>query len=289
MKIKFLAASVLLLFTLPVLAQLSDGSGVFDFSHPPLHKREKMRIFYHKPAGDVADMPVLFVMHGIKRNADTYRDNWVKLSEKHKILIIAPEFSNELFPRSGAYNLGNIRVRSGKPNDEQEWAYSLIDPIFDEVIRRTGSQQKKYDLFGHSAGSQFAHRFLLFKKATKADRIIAANAGTYTALEMDVAFPWGVKGMNLEEEHLKAVLARNVVIHLGESDTNPAHRYLNVTEPAMRQGKHRFERGHFFYGTAEKLAKELNTDFNWKIRTVPGVGHSNGRMANDIAAYLYGD
>lgn len=289
MKIKHLIASAFLLFTLPTFAQLADGSGIFDFSHPPLHKKDHMRIFYHKPAGDVANMPVLFVMHGINRNADTYRDNWVKLSEKHKILVIVPEFSNELFPRSGAYNLGNVRIKSGRLNDESEWAYSLIDPIFEEVVRRSGSKQQKYDLFGHSAGSQFAHRFLLFMKDTKANRIIAANAGTYMALERDVQYPWGLKGTNLSDEHLKAVLAREVVIHLGEKDIDPAHRHLNVTPQGMRQGKHRFERGHFFYETAKKLAEELGTDFNWKIRTVPNAAHSNARMANDIAGYLYGN
>ena len=39
---------------------------------------------------------------------------------------------------------------------------------------------KLNDLFGHSAGSQVAHRFLLFKPTNKTNKVILSAAGWYT-------------------------------------------------------------------------------------------------------------
>ena len=56
----------------------------------------------------------------------------------------------------------------------------------------------------------------------------------------------------------------------------------------MRQGKHRFERGNFFYKMAKDEANELGIVFNWKLQTVPNVGHSNTNIA-PVAAKLFSD
>lgn len=280
-------SALLLIYTFPVWAQLTEGSGMFEFSAYPGLAGKTMRIFYHKPTGEVGDMPILFVMHGVLRNAETYRDNWVELSDTYKVLVIVPEFSNELFPGSRSYNYGNLRSSSGTLNDEQHWSFSLLDPIFDDVVSRSGSKQQRYDLFGHSAGSQFVHRFFLFKRHSKANRVVAANAGGYTMLDLDVDFPYGLKGMGFDTERLSHVLGRELIIQLGEEDIDPAHRHLNVSAEAMRQGRHRLERGMTFFSSAKELAKRLNIDFKWNVRLVPGVAHENEKMAVDIAQYLY--
>lgn len=290
MKIQIIAIGVILMFAVSACAvqkPLPEGKGVFEFSGHPALKGESMRIFYHRPAGNITNLPVLFVMHGVNRNADTYRDNWVELAEKHKVLVIVPEFTKEQFPGSRMYNYGNLQSKDGKLIEEQLWTYSLLDPIFDEAIRLTGNKAKTYDLFGHSAGSQFVHRFFLFKQHSKVNRVVAANAGSYTMLNFEVDFPFGLKGMGMDEDRLKSLLARQLIIQLGEEDTDPKHRNLNVTPEAMQQGLHRFERGTNFYEEAKELASRLNTDFRWTLRTVPGADHNNAKMAQDIATYLY--
>lgn len=266
---------------------LAPGKGRFVFSGHPALKGEPMRVFYYRPSGDVTKMPVLFIMHGVKRNADTYRDNWVELSEKHKILVIVPEFTTEQFPGSRMYNYGNLRAKDGKLQKGEDWAFSLIDPIFDEAVHLTGSKAKHYDLFGHSAGSQFAHRLLLFKQDSKVNRVVAANAGSYTMLDFDVDFPHGLKGMGLDSARLKSLLERDLIVQLGEKDTNPNHRYLPKAPDAMKQGAHRFERGINFYERSKELANRLNANFGWTLRTVPGSAHNDAKMAQDIAGYLY--
>lgn len=266
---------------------LTKGSGIWYFSGHPALKGDTMRVFYHRPEGQVKHMPVLFVMHGIKRNADTYRDNWVDLSKKKKVLVLVPEFTTKAFPGSRAYNNGNIRSKDKQPVPDSLWSFSLLDPIFDAVIAEIGGKQKGYDLFGHSAGAQFVHRFFLMNPSSKTKRVVAANAGTYTMFEHQIDYPYGLKGIHYTDEQLKTVLQKQLVIQLGEADTDPHHRYLNTGKSAMRQGAYRLERGQHFYQQAREAAQRLDVPFNWTLRTVSGVGHDNGKMAQDIAEYLY--
>lgn len=289
-RIAFLIAIGFSVFTSAVFAQgttLQKGSGYFEFSGHPALKGEKMRVFYHLPRENQSSMPVLFVMHGVLRNADTYRDNWVELAEKYQTIVIVPEFTQELFPKSRSYNYGNMFDANSKPVAREYWSFSLIDPIFDYVVKKLGNSNKKYDLFGHSAGSQFAHRFFMFMGDTKADRVIASNAGTYTMLDKNVDFPFGLKGTGLNIQNVKNMLQKKLVVHLGEEDSDPQHRYLNVSAEAMAQGKHRFERGMKFFKEAEALAKKYGVKFEWDLRIVPGVAHNNDEMAKDIAKYLF--
>ena len=269
-------------------AQINEGAGTFNFNEYKPLKDKPIRVFYYRPEGDVTQMPILFVMHGVLRNADVYRDNWIKLAEQYKILVIVPEFSKEYYPSSRMYNFGNVQRKDKTINKESLWSFSVIDPIFDSVVRQTGSTQKKYDLFGHSAGSQFVHRFFLFKEHTKANRIVTANAGSYTVLDPDTPFPYGIKDMGFTEDRLKNLLQRQLVVQLGEADTDPNHKQLPRSEEAMKQGAFRLERGKYFYNTAKALAEKLKVPFKWEIRTVPGVAHDNGKMAVDAAKYLYG-
>ncbi len=272
----------------PVNAQLSPGKGVYEFTGYKSKNDSPFNVYYYLPEGDVSKMPILFVMHGVLRNADTYRDNWVDLADKHKVLIVVPQFTQENFKGDRGYAFGNVQARGGVLNDPSEWSFSLIDQIFDDVVKQTKSTQTKYDLFGHSAGSQFAHRFIIFTKKNKANRVITANAGSYTVLDYEVNYPFGIKDMDINDKHLKYLLQKDLVVQLGDKDNDPNHKQLPKSAEAMKQGAHRFERGHYFFEKAKAQAERLGVPFNWKLRIVKGAGHQNEKMAVDAAKYLYG-
>lgn len=274
---------------LSVFAQIETGKGHFEFEEYQSLKDKKMRVYYYRPEGEIKNMPILFVMHGTLRNAANYRDNWVELADEFRFIVIVPEFSKINFPGSRSYNYGNMFNKKGEQVDEKYWSYSLIDPIFDYVVEKTHSKEQQYDLFGHSAGSQFAHRFFIFKNKTKARRVIASNAGTYTMPNLDVDFPFGLKGTNFSAKQLDRLFSKKLIIQLGEEDTDPNHKYLNRSKEAMKQGEYRLSRGKNFYKMAKKITEEKRIEFNWELRTVPNVGHENGKMAVDAARYLYGD
>src|SRR5690606_9637813 len=268
--------------------KIKEGKGSFDYIVTQSETKKIIPVYYYRPEGDVTKMPILFVMHGTNRNADTYRDNWVDLAKEYNVLIIVPEFSREYFPTSRQYNYGNIMTKEGVHIPKSEWSYTLIDPIFDTVVQDVQSNESAYDIFGHSAGSQFTHRFAIFLNQTKANRIVSANAGTYTMPDFEVEFPFGLKGTICDQGCLRSAYAKKLVIQLGKEDTDPNHKHLNTSDEAMKQGSHRLERGHNFYERSQSIAKKHGWKFNWSIRQVPGVGHDNRGMAIDAAEYLYG-
>ena len=233
---------------------------------------------------DPSRAPIVIVMHGARRDADRYRDQWIKPAKAGGFIVVAPAFPKTAFPKAAGYNLGAVFDGSPKEKrDESLWAFSAIEPLFDHVVARVHGQQTRYTIYGHSAGSQFVHRFLFFKPDARVKRYIAANAGWYTFADPTTAFPFGLGGLEISDDQLRGALAKNLVVALGEEDSDPGARLLNTSEGAMAQGPHRFARGQAFYAAARSLAKRRGWPFGWSKRTVPGVGHSNGAMAPNLA------
>jgi pimeloyl-ACP methyl ester carboxylesterase len=267
------------LTTAPVIAD--KGQFTFDgWQGPP------MRVFTSRPDSLEPDMPVVFVMHGVRRNADEYRDQWHELALEHDFFLVVPEFTEADFPGSRGYNLGFREDEQGRPRPRKLWSYSAIEPIFDEVRRREGLGTKRYALYGHSAGSQFVHRFIYYVPDARVSRIVPANAGWYLMPEADVPAPYGLEDAGLTAEMLVSAWRKPVTVLLGELDTDPRHRHLRRAPQAMAQGAHRFARGQRFFALNRDAAEQKGVPFGWRLATVPGVGHENRRMAPAAVPYL---
>jgi hypothetical protein len=52
-----------------------------------------------------------------------------------------------------------------------------------------------YDMYGHSAGAQFVHRYLQFYDSPKVKKAVAANAGWYTFPNEAINYPYGIKSL----------------------------------------------------------------------------------------------
>lgn len=251
-----------------------------------------LNVWAYKPSGYNEDSTVLMVMHGTNRDADRYRDEWSKHAEKYNILLIVPQFTRADFPKANGYNLGNVFVASTnyqQANPETEWAYSAIEPLFDFIKTKYQSTQTRYSIYGHSAGSQFVHRFIFFIPQARVSKIITANAGWYTSPDFAIDFPYGLRNTPVSKGALKQALQKPVTILLGESDNDPNHKSLRRAKEAILQGPHRFARGHYFYAAAQKEAGQLDVPFNWQLKTVPNVGHNNGLMSKAAILVLTQD
>ena len=248
----------------------------------------EIRVFVTHPDGLAPDRPVVFVMHGVQRNADEYRDQWHELAIKHQFLLVVPEFSNAAFKGSRGYNLGDVFDADGKEVAEANWSYSAIEPIFDEVRQRFSVTSERYALYGHSAGSQFVHRFIFHLPNARVSQVVSANAGWYMMPDYGQDFPYGLKGSVITPEKLKLALQLPVTILLGDKDTDPNHKSLRRKPEAMAQGEHRFARGHSFFDAAEAAAKQLDVPFNWQLISVDGADHDNRLMAPAAIPYLLG-
>lgn len=273
-------------------AALAIGSGMFTVEENSGVNADGIRVFYYRPANWTPDSRIVIVQHGVQRNAQEYRDGWEKYADEYNLLVVCPEFSNEKYPGAHFYNLGNMTDSDtgvGMLQSKDKWIFPVIDHVFNEVRIRSGSTRDTFVLFGHGAGAQLVHRYALFAGKTQASRIIFANAGWYTMLGTEAAFPYGLENMPLSKEDLAKAFAKPIVIMLGESDTRQNHKVLRHTPEADSQGLTRFERGNRFFNEAKARAVELGVPFNWQLITVPGVGHSDSKMAATAAKLIADD
>ena len=315
MKLKYFLVLISLFIVQITIAQdvlINKGSGHFIINGGAIHQTDTINIYYHMPQNFTPSSKVLLVIPGAGRNADDYRDSWVEASEKYSVLIVSPSYPEKEY-NYGDYHLGGIvkdlNLSKGVSFKEgtnqvhidetaiefhvnpkrEDWIFIDFDRIFKLVKNATKSNQRKYDLFGHSAGGQILHRLALFNPDSKADRILASNAGTYTLPDYDTNFPFGMKNVGISQKKLAKSFNNKLVLLLGELDneTETRGRMLR-SETADKQGTNRLARGNNFYEFSKELSKGLGMKFNWKLEVIPNVGHDQKKMAEAAAGYLYG-
>ena len=246
--------------------------------------RKTIRVWTYKPAEWTPADPVLFVMHGMGRNAEDYLDAWTELAEQKKIMLIAPEFASKFYRViTNDYQEGNLESYFGWQNPESEWAFTVVENVFDHVNNVNGLSLDGYHIFGHSAGGQFVQRMVAMKPQSRIKKAIAANAGTYSFMDEEAPYPYGLGDVNYD---LQGSFAKNLVVLLGELDNNAQQGRLDQTEMAMEQGANRLERGANFFQASKTVAGNNGFDFNWQIQVVPDVGHEYKRMSEAAAKLL---
>ena len=260
----------------------TPGTGAVDYACQGYFEGKSLKVYYHIPNGKISSMPVLFVMHGMDRNGDDYRDQWKDLSDKYGFILLVPTFSQDQFPDE-FYQRGNVIADDNKYTPEDERVYVLIDEVFEFFVAHSGSKAKTYSIYGHSAGGQFVHRFLLFNKTLHLDRAVAANAGWYTYPTDTVSYPYGTQGSNAD---IKSYYGKKLIILLGDADTLRTSD-LRQTPETDAQGLTRLARGNAFYRFCNQDAERKGYPFNWQKEYVKNVGHSNTKMAPFAAELLF--
>lgn len=245
-------------------------------------------VFYQVPEMLTPETEVVFVMHGVNRDADRYRDEWAMLARQHGFIVIAPQFAVTDFPGSLGYNTGYFTEADGGPRSRSRWSFAAIEPLFDDVRQRFGTEVSGYSIYGHSAGAQFVHRYVLFMPEARIERAIAANAGWYTMPDTGIAFPYGLGATPVGAKGLEAALGKPLTVLLGTADTDRADPDLRKTPEADAQGPHRYARGQAFYEHGKAAAAVRGVTFAWRLERVPGIAHSNAGMAEAAAALIAG-
>ena len=283
--IKFLAV-LCLAFAFPAFAAtpVPPGKWSFVWKDAKGHPDRPIRVYTYRPRACDASCPMVIVMAGLKRNASAYRDYWELAADRYKFLVVAPEFTRELWPKAAAYNLGLV----GRETEREKWTFSVIEHLFDEMR----VDQANYVLFGHSAGGQFAHRMALFRPDSRASVIVAANPGWYTMPEWRKEkatdpFPYSLVGSPAGESELRTALGRRLVLLIGEKDDDPDDENLFNSEAAKREGASRLDRGENFFKMATTAANDLGVKLAWELVEVPDVAHNGETMSKIAADTLY--
>jgi gamma-glutamyltranspeptidase/glutathione hydrolase len=267
-----------------VAGQPLTGRSEFTFdgwAGPPINAR----LFV--PDGVTPDTPIAIVMHGWSRDVERYFADWSALGAEYGFIVVVPYFPVEDFPGSNEYNLGHVfDSANGAQRPEAEWTFSAIEPLFDHVVIMLGSDQDQYTLYGHSAGSQFVHRYLYYKPDARVKQYLAANAGWYTLPDFNTKYPYGLGDAGIGARALSAALGKNVVLLLGREDTDYNDPDLRKTPEAAMQGLNRFTRGHEMFYRARERAQASEATFNWRLVIVDEAGHVNAQMARTAAAMI---
>jgi poly(3-hydroxybutyrate) depolymerase len=265
---------------------IPTGSGSFVFTDQRGDPSKAMTVYTYVPPGiDVSTAKIVFVMHGVNRDADTYRDAWIVAARAHGFIVVAPCFDARQWPGE-SYGYASVLNRDGSLRDASLWAFSVVEHLFDVVREALHDDVAHYALYGHSEGGQFVHRLVLLLPDARYDRAVAANAGWYTLPTRDVRYPYGLGGLPVDDASLRKSLGRALTVMLGDRDIDPAHPQLNRSRSAEAQGANRFERGHFFIEQAKTAASGLDVPLAWQLEEVPGAAHQNSRMLGPAAAVL---
>ncbi len=269
---------------------ISPGIGSFLFNQFPGGVYQPLIVHYFWPKTLEEDAPIVFVMHGLLRDGERYRDGWKQLADKHSFLLIAPEFHHESYPDVEDYNLAGLldQTVDNKFSPRQNWAFARIERLFEAIQLSTPFVAERFGIYGHSAGAQFVHRLVLFYPEASFEFAVAANAGWYTLPCRNTRFPYGLAEAPVCNVRLARALKQRLIILLGEEDNDERHHSLRRSPEALEQGEHRLERGHFFVETGRLAAERLAVPFGWKIETVPKAKHCDSQMSTAAARCLIG-
>ena len=249
--------------------------------------KPEINIFYKLPNKITENTKIIFVIHGNSRNADGYLNVWMKLANKHNVLLIAPEFNRPSFP---SYNTLMMSTSSGRIRENKDlYLNNSIDLFFEHFNEKFGLEAQDYMIYGHSGGSQFVHRYLLLSDNPKASKAVAANAGWYTFLH-GAPYPYGIKNppIELTSAHIRKFLNTEIHILIGSEDVK-VDSSVNQSDGANAQGRNRFQRANNFFNVATDIVEENNLDFKWKYQIVNGAAHSNSKMSKAAAKILLKD
>lgn len=226
-------------------------------------------------------------MHGLLRNAEAARDNWIEAADRYGLLVAAPHFDKERFP-TRLYQQGGVRGEA----DRSRWIYATIERFFDVALGSGRVEGTGYVLFGHSAGAQFVHRMAILMPEARFTTAISANAGFYTlpvgkAAAGGFSYPYSLDLTPATEASAKQALAKPLLVMLGERDNDPDHEQLNKSKGAEAQGASRLDRGRHFMAVARAEAQRLGVASPWRDILVPDTAHEQRKMANAAAQALF--
>ncbi len=242
-----------------------------------------VEILYRLPKEINENTKVIFIIHGNSRDVERYINLWLEPSKDKNVILVAPHFT-----RSNYSNFGTLQIArsSGKilKNQSNNLKNSLSS-FFTYFKNKYDLQTSTYSIFGFSAGSQFAHRYLLFSDDIQVDRVVLGSAGWYTFLN-DEPYPYGMRNMPIERERYEWYLSREVLFILGAKDNDPNHESLNNSKGAKQQGSNRFARGQNYFKNLVIFSEENEIAFRWRYKVIDDLDHSTSAISENAFPFL---
>jgi poly(3-hydroxybutyrate) depolymerase len=260
-----------------------SGRWSFVFNDQRGRADRPIRVYTYRGKKCDSTCPIVFLLSGEKRNAYDYLGFWDYVADRNNLILVAPEFLKDRWPKAAGYQLGDI----GEQKDREKWSYAAIEHIFDEI--RDG--QKDYMIFGHGAGAQFVQRMAFLLPNNRASTMVLGNAGWYLMPEWRkdkgaTSYPYSLvdSPVPLGEAEVRQALAKRIIVLAGDADAEPDAENLNQNAAGKKQGESRIDRGENFVKAGTTAAQELGVKFGWQLVELPPAaqdGQSVSRAASD--------
>jgi pimeloyl-ACP methyl ester carboxylesterase len=175
---------------------------------------------------------LLVVIHGDGRHAEEYAEQFIPFADERRYIILAPYFpEDERFQQLGI----------GEKEKTIRFDERLLG-LVDELGGRLAVENDRFDLFGFSAGGQFAHRFL-YLHPERLRSVVVASPGTVTVPRGRYDWPAGLDNLDTLANvrvNLDRVRQVRVMLTVGTEDVDDDN--LRETDAANRWGKTRLAR-----------------------------------------------
>jgi len=245
-----------------------------------------VEIFYITPNKIDKDTQLLFVIHGNSRNAEDYISAWIPYISNKNIIVVAPQFNKNSFRY---FFLLESATSSGKINNNPDnYINKSISSFFNFFQSKFSLSTNKYKMFGHSAGAQFTHRYMLLSNDKRISSAVIANAGWYTFLNGN-NFPYGIKNspIDISSDHIKWFMSNKTTLLIGNNDINL--KSVNSSKGAQRQGITRVDRANSYFNSLINISDNNNIPFRWSYKVVDKADHDYLKMTPVAAKILLED
>ena len=245
-----------------------------------------IELFYITPKKIDKDTELLFVMHGNNRNAKDYISAWIPHIKNKNIIVVAPRFDKRnyryFFLLESANSSGVIN------NNSNDYINSSISSFYNFFKSKFSLNTNKYMMFGHSAGAQFTHRYMLLSNDKRISSAVVANAGWYTFLN-GADFPYGINNspIDITPSDIRWFMSNRSSLLIGGNDISLND--VNSSRGAINQGRTRLDRANNYFNVMIDIADKENIPLRWTYKVVDRVGHDYKKMTFQAAKILLQD
>ncbi len=141
-----------------------------------------LRYWFREAPGDVGAAPLMVAVHGVRRRPQQLLEAFAPFAARQGCHLLVPWFDT---PAHADYQ------RLGRPGRGPR-ADLLLIALVEMLALRHVLRDEGLFLFGHSAGAQFVHRFVL-AHPDRVHRYALGAAGWYTMPDAQFEFPLGTR------------------------------------------------------------------------------------------------
>ncbi len=246
-----------------------------------LRSDPRFQYFMHIPDGfhdSPGDYSLVVVIHGTGRGAQSARDNWAPLADRHRWVLLLP-----VFP-AGVLGDGNTDGYKYLKEGDIRYDHLLLQMI-DELSIILKRPFDRFSLAGFSGGGHLVHRFF-YLHPQRLDALSIGAPGGVTRIDPTRDFWLGTRnlferfGVQLDLEAMRRVPVQLIVGELDTEEFVYPPQWAAALADMGDIGKNRIERNAALYRNYQQ------NGLNVEREIVPDAAHCGAKMVPGQAAFF---